>query len=289
MSALSYSSGAPGARYRATILGCGSSGGVPRPGGADGQGDWGSCDPNESRNQRTRCSLLIERAHHDTGFDDRQAVTSILVDTSPDMRQQMIAARVARLDAALLTHHHADQTHGIDDLRAFAIAQKARVPVYLDRATAGDVVERFAYCFSQVPGSGYPPILEERVITIGDTPVSIDGPAGPVAVSAFLQNHGRVDSLGFRFGALAYSSDIHTLPEESFAQLAGVKIWIVDALQMKPHKTHAHLDKALAWIDRVRPDHAILTNLHNTMDYATLQAILPENVRPAFDGMTVDF
>ena len=276
-------------KYRAVILGCGSSGGVPRPGGVDGRGDWGACDPSEPRNFRTRCSLLVERAHEPSGFDDRQAVTSVLVDTSPDLRAQMIAACAARVDAALITHHHADQTHGLDDLRAFALAQRRLIPVYLDRKTAGEVLHRFSYCFEQPAGSWYPPILEERAIPLSGEAFEIDGPAGPLSARAYLQHHGAVDSLGFRFGDLAYSSDVHELPEESFERLDGVRLWIVDALQMKPHGSHAHLEKTLEWIERVAPDHAVITNLHNTMDYRTLERILPENVKPAFDGMTLEF
>lgn len=275
-------------RFRATILGSGSSGGVPRLGGADGRGDWGSCDPSEPRNRRRRCSLLIERAHSTDGFS-RQSATTAVVDTSPDFRAQMLAAAVARLDAVVLTHDHADQTHGLDDVRAFAIRARKRVPVFLDRTTAGNVVERFRYCFEQAEGSWYPAILEERPIPRRGQEFAVSGPAGDIPFVAFLQRHGQVDSLGFRIGQLAYSSDVNALPEDSFNILEGVKIWIVDALQVAPHGTHANLETTLRWIERVKPARAILTNLHVTMDYRTLERTLPKGVEPAYDGLQVDF
>jgi len=266
---------------RAIILGSGSSGGVPRFGGPDGAGDWGTCDPNEPKNRRSRCSLLLERTN------EEGAKTSVLIDTSPDMRYQLLDARCGHLDAVLFTHHHADQCHGIDDLRVFAISQRARIPVFIDEATGGEILRRFDYCFKQKPGSFYPPILDHRVMPAYGEAFAIDGPGGPMPVTAFLQFHGGVNSLGFRAGDIAYSSDVVGMPEESFEVLEGVGTWIVDALQMKPHGTHAHLDLALEWIARVKPKHAVLTNLHVTMDYATLKGILPDNVEPAYDGMVV--
>lgn len=273
-------------RRRAIILGCGSSGGVPRLGGGDGAGDWGTCDPMEPKNRRLRCSLLVERGGD---FADREGVTSVLIDTSPDMRAQLLAARAEHIDAVLITHDHADQTHGLDDLRAFAIRKRARVPVYLDRRVAGEIVERFRYCFEQAPGSWYPAILEERSVPPCGKPFALSGPAGEIHATAFRQLHGPVDSFGYRIGDLAYSSDVAELPEDSFAVLEGVRIWIVDALQMTAHGTHAHLERTLQWITRVRPERAILTNLHNTMDYRTLRSILPPGVEPAYDGLTVEF
>jgi len=272
--------------FRITILGCGSSGGVPRFGGADGAGDWGACDPAEQKNRRTRCSILVERAHPEFGFQ-HDKVTSILVDTSPDMRAQLLAAQSSHLDAVLFTHDHADQCHGIDDLRVFAIQMRKRMPVYIDDAIAGALLKRFDYCFEQKPGSIYPSILEKIDMPPNGTVFSIDGPAGPVPVEAFLQFHGSVDSLGFRFGNIAYSSDVVGLPEESFEALAGIDTWIIDALQYKPHKTHAHLDLALEWIARIKPKRAVLTNLHVHMDYQTLIRELPLGVEPAYDGMRI--
>ena len=270
---------------KVTILGCGSSGGVPRFGGPDGAGDWGACDPAEPKNRRARCSILVQREHPDEGFALGKT-TNVLVDTSPDMRAQLLAARCSHLDAVLYTHDHADQTHGIDDLRVFAIAQRRRIPVYIDDATSGVLLKRFDYCFEQAPGSPYPAILDRRVTPACGEAFEIEGAGSPLPVVAFLQHHGNVDSLGFRFGRVAYSSDVVALPEESFDILAGVDVWIVDALQMTPHRTHAHLDLTLEWIERVQPRRAILTNLHVHMDYKTLRQSLPDYVEPAFDGMS---
>lgn len=271
---------------RAVILGCGSSGGVPRLGGEGGAGMWGDCDPDEPKNRRMRCSILVQRAHPKHRFAQGKT-TNVLVDTSPDMRAQLLAARCGHLDAVLFTHDHADQCHGIDDLRMFAIAMRKRVPTYVDNATSGAILDRFAYCFEQAPGSLYPAILEKRNMAPCGAVFDIKGAGAAQPVVAFLQNHGNVDSLGFRFGSIAYSSDVVGLPEESLEILNGVDTWIVDALQRKPHKTHAHLDLALEWIERVKPRRAILTNLHLDMDYQTLKNELPNGVEPAFDGMVV--
>lgn len=274
-------------KLRVTVLGSGSSGGVPRFGGADGAGEWGACDPDEPKNRRTRCSILVEREHPEHGFR-HDSVTSVLVDTSPDMRAQLLAARCSRLDAVLFTHDHADQCHGIDDLRVFALQMRKRIPVYIDKATSGHLLKRFDYCFEQKPGSYYPPILEKISMPTCGEDFQIEGPAGAIPALAFLQFHGGVNSLGFRFGGVAYSSDVVDLPEESFNALSGVDTWIVDALQYKPHKTHAHLDLTLEWIERVKPKRAILTNLHVHMDYQTLLRELPQGVEPAYDGMQIE-
>lgn len=274
-------------KLRVTVLGSGSSGGVPRFGGADGAGEWGACDPDEPKNRRTRCSILVEREHPEHGFR-HDSVTSVLVDTSPDMRAQLLAARCSRLDAVLFTHDHADQCHGIDDLRVFALQMSKRIPVYIDEATSGHLLKRFDYCFEQKPGSYYPPILEKISMPTCGEDFQIEGPAGAIPALAFLQFHGGVNSLGFRFGGVAYSSDVVDLPEESFNALSGVDTWIVDALQYKPHKTHAHLDLTLEWIERVKPKRAILTNLHVHMDYQTLLRELPQGVEPAYDGMQIE-
>ncbi len=274
-------------KLRVTILGSGSSGGVPRFGGPDGAGDWGACDPAEPKNRRTRCSVLVQRAHDTHGFR-HDAATSVLVDTSPDMRAQLLAARCSHLDSVLFTHEHADQCHGIDDLRVFALQMRKRIQVYIDDATSGGLLDRFDYCFAQKPGSFYPPILDKIDMPECGASFSVSGPGGEIPAIAFLQEHGSVDSLGFRFGDIAYSSDVVGLPQESFKVLEGVKTWIVDALQYKPHGTHAHLDLALEWIARVKPERAILTNLHVHMDYATLKRELPPGVEPAYDGMQID-
>ncbi|MDJ0950509.1 MAG: MBL fold metallo-hydrolase [Alphaproteobacteria bacterium] len=250
-----------------TILGCGSSGGVPRIGN-----DWGACDPAEPRNRRSRCSIL---AQHEG--------TTVLVDTSPDLRQQLLDVAVDRIDGVIYTHDHADQTHGIDDLRVLALRRRDRVDIYGDAYTLASLRGRFGYIFETPPGSGYPPIARCHEIGPG-TPVTIAG----LEIGTFGQRHGEIDSLGLRFGAIAYSCDLNGLAEDGFAALAGVRVWIVDALRYRPHPSHAHLDQTLEWIGRVKPERAILTNLHVDMDYRTLCAELPPGVEPAYDGMVIE-
>lgn len=265
-----------------TILGCGSSTGVPRLGGPDGAGDWGACDPSNPKNRRRRCSILLRRR-------DGDRLTAVLVDTSPDLREQLLGAKCAALDAALITHDHADQTHGLDDLRTIAYRMRRRVPVYSDRACLDILKKKFGYTFETPVGSEYPPIVKAHEIEPGHA-FAIEGEGGEVPVLPFAQTHGRIESLGFRFGALAYSSDVNALSEQSFAALEGVDCWIVDALRYMPHPTHANVETALEWIARVRPHRAVLTNLHMDLDYEALKRQLPPNVEPAYDGMvlTVD-
>jgi phosphoribosyl 1,2-cyclic phosphate phosphodiesterase len=267
-------------RLVVTILGCGSSGGVPRLGGVDGKGEWGACDPKNPRNRRWRCSILVQR-------ESPAGTTSLLVDTSPDMREQLLAAHVSRLDGVIITHDHADQLHGIDDLRQVFHVTHRQVDVHADRVTLETVVQRFGYCFYTPPGSVYPPILTAHVIPEPFAEFSIAGAGGAIPVLPFAQAHGEIRSLGLRFGPIAYSSDVSGLPDESFAALEGVKCWIVDALRYAPHPTHANVETALAWIARVKPRHAILTNLHSDLDYETLRRQLPAGVEPAYDGMVI--
>jgi phosphoribosyl 1,2-cyclic phosphate phosphodiesterase len=265
------------ARIEATILGCGSSAGVPRLGGPDGSGDWGDCDPANPRNRRRRCSLLLRRGG-----------TNVLVDTSPDMREQLLAARVTRLDGVLMTHPHADQTNGIDDLRPLTFIMRKRVDMYADEPALDHLRRQFSYCFETPFGTEYPPIITAHAIAEPFFPFEIDGAGGPIPVLAFWQAHGPVRSLGFRFGGLAYSSDVSDLDEFAFAALEGVETWIVDALRYRPHPTHANVETALSWIARVKPKRAILTNLHIDVDYQRLAAELPAGVEPAYDGMILD-
>ena len=257
-----------------TILGCGSSGGVPRADGA-----WGDCDPADPRNRRTRCSMLVRRP----GDANPLRQTTVLVDTSPDLRLQTATAGARRIDAVLLTHDHADQTHGIDDLRAFALRQGGPIATYMDAATERSMLHRFEYVFR---GQGeYTPICTDLPLPPLGQAWTLDGPSGPIPVTTFDQDHGGVRSVGYRFGSVVYSSDVFELPPEAFEALSGVKVWIVDALRYRPHPTHAHLAKALAWIEQVKPERAILTNLHIDMDYKTLAAQLPTGVEPAYDGL----
>jgi phosphoribosyl 1,2-cyclic phosphate phosphodiesterase len=257
-----------------TILGCGSSGGVPRP--ALG---WGDCDPSNPKNRRRRTSLLVER--HGSG-----GVTRILVDTSPDLREQLIDAEVDWLDAVLYTHEHADHTHGIDDLRALFIKHRRLIDVYLDELTAASMRARFGYCFKSPPGGEYPPIVREHSLAAGQT-VTVEGKGGPLTALPILQEHGDIPSLGFRFGGVGYSCDLSGMPAESAAALNGLDVWIVDALRYRPHPSHFSLADALAWIERLKPRRAILTNLHADLDYDVLRKALPPNVEPAFDGLTI--
>ncbi|MBN9555571.1 MAG: MBL fold metallo-hydrolase [Alphaproteobacteria bacterium] len=260
------------------ILGCGSSGGVPRLGGPDEGGNWGDCDPANPKNRRRRCSILIKRKVP-------AGETRVLVDTAPDLREQLLDARIGRLDGVLITHDHADQTHGMDDLRAIALNSGKRTDVWCDQATWKSLMTKFGYCFVQPPGSDYPPILNAHEIREPFRPFAIAGAGGPVPVLAFAQGHGQIRSLGFRFGPIAYSSDVDALDDAALAALEGVECWIVDALRRTPHPSHAHLGKSLQWIDRVKPRRAILTNMHLDMDYETLQRELPQGVEPAFDGL----
>jgi phosphoribosyl 1,2-cyclic phosphate phosphodiesterase len=258
-----------------TVLGCGSSAGVPRV----AQG-WGACDPNNPRNRRRRCSLLVQRPGN-TG------TTTVLVDASPDLREQLLSANVARIDGVLFTHDHADHTHGIDDLRPLFIHHRRRVDVYADAPTAAVLHSRFGYCFAARTGSDYPPILTDHRIAAGES-VTIEGQGGPVSALPFRQKHGDSSSLGFRFGGLAYSCDVNGIPDESLKLLQDIDVWIVDALRHKPHPSHFSLDESLAWIERVRPRRAVLTNLHTDLDYETLRRSLPAGIEPAFDGMTIE-
>lgn len=258
-----------------TILGCGSSMGVPRV--ALG---WGECDPNNPKNRRRRCSLLVTRAQ------GPEKVTRVLIDCSPDLRMQLLDAKIDRLDGVLITHEHADHTHGIDDLRPLFIKNRRQVDLYMDEPTSRAMHARFAYCFMTPPGSEYPPILNEHRIEPG-RPVAIEGQGGAIEALPVLQAHGDIPSLGFRFGRIAYSCDIKSLPDASLAAMAGLDLWIVDALRKAPHPSHMNLDEALSWIERVKPKRAILTNLHSDLDYEALRASLPAHVEPAYDGMTI--
>ena len=255
-----------------TILGCGSSGGVPRV--AMG---WGACDPSNPRNRRRRCSILVER----TGAD---GTTSVLVDTAPDCREQLIDAGVTRLDAILITHDHADHTHGLDDVRPLVIHMRRRIPIHLDARTSAVLEQRFGYVFKTPPGSLYPPLLDEHRLEIGRS-FTIDGPGGPIEGLPFDMEHGETRALGFRFGRFGYASDVSALPPESVAALRDLDILVVDALRYTRHPSHFSVEEALAVIEEVRPKRAILTNLHTDLDYAKLASELPERVEPAFDGM----
>ncbi len=257
-----------------TVLGCGSSAGVPR---ADG--NWGVCDPTDPRNLRTRCSLLVRRR----GREGPEHETTVLVDTSPDLRLQTAGAGVKRLDAILLTHDHADQTHGIDDVRAFALRNRRRTPCHMDAATHATMLRRFGYIFRGE--SGYPAICDDHLIPAHGEAWAIEGPSGAIPVVTFDQDHGAMRSVGYRFGDVAYSSDVVGLPPESINALKNLDVWIVDALRYTPHPTHAHLARTLEWVEEIKPQRTILTNMHIDLDFSSLERALPKGVEPAFDGL----
>ncbi|MEO6298451.1 MAG: MBL fold metallo-hydrolase [Paracoccaceae bacterium] len=262
------------ATLRFTILGCGSSGGVPRLGG-----DWGICDATNPKNRRRRCSMLVERIAGD-------AITRVLIDTSPDMREQLLDAQVGTLDGVVFTHSHADHTHGIDDLRQIVFNMKRRLPVWADAPTQNALISRFAYAFMQPEDSPYPPILDLHSI---DGAFDVDGPAGPIHFQPFLVDHGAMDALGFRVGPLAYLPDVVRIPDAVWPVFDGLECWVLDALRRKPHPTHAHLALSLQWIAKVQPTQAVITNMHLDMDYETLVHELPPTVSPAFDGRVITF
>ncbi len=261
---------------RLTILGCGSSTGVPKVGG-----DWGACNPANPKNRRRRCSALVEKV-------TPSGKTVALIDTSPDLREQCLDANVTYLDGVVYTHDHADHTHGIDDLRMLAYSRRRRIDVHADRRTLEFLKLRFDYCFETQPGSSYPPIVTGLEIPDGHA-VKIEGAGGPIDFSTFRQHHGDIDSLGFRIGHLAYSSDLNDLPDASLPLLEGLDVWVINTLRYTDHPTHLTLEKALWWIERMRPKRAVLTHLHVDLDYDELSSRLPSHVVPAHDGLTIDF
>ena len=248
------------------ILGCGTSTGVPRIGN-----DWGSCDPSEPRNRRTRASILVETE-----------TTRILIDTSPDMRAQLLDADTVDIDAVIWTHDHADHCHGIDDLRQLFHVKGKPVDGYARPETLRSLNDRFAYAF--LGRDGYPP-----TVTGHDLPDRLE--IGDLSVSIVDQPHGNITSAGIRLDAknasAAYSTDVNAMTEAMETLFKGVDIWIVDALRERPHPTHANLHQTMSWIERVRPRRAILTHMDQSMDYATLSATLPAGIEPGYDGMEI--
>jgi phosphoribosyl 1,2-cyclic phosphate phosphodiesterase len=252
---------------KVTILGCGASTGVPAIGP-----NWGECDPSDARNRRRRASVLVETGGR-----------AILIDTSPDLREQLIDARVTRVDAVLMTHAHADHLHGIDDIRQLNRLMDAAIPLWADAKTLAEIRRRFGYVLEPPPEPGhfYKPTLVPNEIT---GPFAVRG----VPVTPFAQNHGFSTTLGFRIGPMAYSTDVTELDEAAFAAIAGVELWIVDCMRRAPHPTHSHLDKTLGWIERVRPRRAVLTHMDQSLDYAALSAELPAGVEPGCDGLAIE-
>ena len=249
-----------------TILGCGSSGGVPLIGNI-----WGPCDPNDSRNIRRRVSILVKKNKK-----------TFLVDTSPDLRMQMLDAKVKDVDAVLYTHSHADHVHGIDDLRAFCWQRKDNkpLPIYSDQYTIDQITNRFDYAFENKYGPAVPS-LAANTISIGNN--TIQG----VNVEAIKQIHGKGFSLGYRFDNVAYSTDVNNLPNESMEQLKDLDLWIVDCVRYEPHYSHSHFDQTISWIKQLKPKKAILTHMGHWLDYNDLKNKCPDNVEPGIDGMVI--
>lgn len=260
---------------RFTILGCGASTGVPRI-----DGNWGDCDPANPKNRRRRCCMLAQRFGQD-------GVTSVLVDTGPDLREQILSANIQKLDAVLYTHDHADHTHGIDDLRILTYRNKKLIDVYFDMPTGEILQKRFDYCFATPPGSNYPPIVRPHIVEAGQM-IAINGAGGEMNILPFKQQHGDIDSLGFRIGGLAYSPDICGLPDESLEFLQGLDVWIVDGLRYSRHPSHFSVEEAVEWVGRIRPKRAVITHLTMDLDYETLRRNLPEGIEPAYDGMQIE-
>ncbi|OJV01385.1 MAG: phosphoribosyl 1,2-cyclic phosphodiesterase [Shinella sp. 65-6] len=258
---------------RFTILGCGSSPGVPRI-----TGDWGACDRANPKNRRTRAAFLVEQF-------GPEGKTTVVVDTGPDFRTQMIAAGVESIDAVLYTHAHADHIHGIDDIRGFVLQTHRQVPIWADAATMERIREGFGYCLRTPVGSMYPPIVTENLIDPMDAPVTIDGRGGAITFQPLLQVHGSIHSLGFRIGDVAYCSDISDFPEKTVPRLRGLDMLVIDALQYRFHSSHLSLGQALEWIERLKPARAILTHMHVPLDYDTVQKETPAHVEPAYDGL----
>lgn len=260
-----------------TILGCASSGGVPRVGGSTQRDRWGDCDPNNPKNRRRRCSVLLERR-------GPGGSTFCVIDSGPDFREQMLTADVPSIDAIVYTHEHADHLHGIDDLRPFALAQRSRIRVFMDERTYDRARAAFGYVFETPTGSSYPPILERRTIDHG-TPVEVDGPGGSIVLTPVPVVHGDITALGFRVADTLYLPDVSSVPRTSMAHFTGLETLILDALRYRPHGSHFNVERALAFHDEVKAKRTILTNLHIDLDHDRLSAETPDAVTPAFDGL----
>ena len=255
---------------RVTVLGSGSSGGTPQAGTG-----WGKCDPTNPKNRRRRPSILVKTDE-----------TSILVDTSPDLREQLLDADVTHLDAVLFTHAHADHLHGIDDLRGINRAMKTTIDAYADEDTLEAIYQRFGYVFAPLPKNAtsiFKPLLVPHALKDRDT-----FQIGDIPITGFIQSHGFSQTMGFRIGNVGYTTDVVELPDHAFEILAGIDVWIIGTLIDRPHPTHADVDKALVWIDRVGPKKGYLTHLSQGLDHAELEAYLPAHVEPTYDGLIIE-
>ena len=256
-----------------TILGCGSSAGVPRVGN-----DWGACDPANPKNRRRRCSILATRK-------TAAGATTVLVDTTPDLREQMLSSAVDHLDAVWFTHDHADHTHGVDDIRPFFLMSKKRIPVWADTSTMRTMESRFGYCF--LSSNEYPAIAELHETTPYQ-PLIAQGAGGSITATPIPVRHGSIEALCFRFGDAAYMPDVNGLPDAARAALQGLDLLIIDALRYKRHPSHYSLEETLAVIAELKPRRSVITNMHIDLDYETLCRELPQGVVPAFDGLILD-
>lgn len=252
---------------KVTVLGCGASWGVPAIGP-----DWGRCDPADPRNRRRRCSLLVESCDQ-----------KLLIDAAPDLREQLLDAGIARLDAVLLTHAHADHLHGIDDLRIVNRLIGKSLPLHANAEALAEVERRFGYALlPPVPGR---PLYRPALVA---HPIAGPFVAAGMPVVPFAQDHGYSTTLGFRIGPVGYSTDVTRLDDDAFTALAGVELWIVDCMRRAPHPTHSHLAQTLAWIERVRPRRAVLTHMDQSLDYRELSAELPVGIEPGYDGLAIE-
>lgn len=263
-------------RLKFTILGCGSSPGVPRP-----NGDWGACDPDNRKNYRYRSSMLVEKISHNG------KKTTVVIDTGPDFRAQMLMAEVKHIDGVVYTHGHADHIHGIDDLRSFVMSQHQLMAIYAEKHTLRRLNEGFGYCFKTPDGSSYPPILEAREITPYHS-FQIRGEGGAIEFLPLTQIHGDICSLAFRIGSIGYCTDVNQFPNATAQCLKNLDVLIIDALQYRQHPSHFCVDEALEWIKALQPKRAILTHMHVRLDYESLKSALPENIEPAFDGLVFE-
>ncbi len=261
-------------KFRFVILGCGSSGGVPRLGN-----DWGQCDPKNPKNRRLRCSMLVQRIN-------THGTTSVLIDSGPDMRQQLLRIGIKTLDAVLYTHYHADHVNGIDDLRMVAINIRKRLPVWADECTSDKLKSSFSYIFETPQGSNYPPILELNTIK---GKIDINGAGGTISFLPLQVNHGELNALGFKINSLAYIPDVYEINYETWPLLKNLKVLIIDALRRAPHQSHTHLGKTLSWIEKLKPEVAYLTDMHSDLDYDTILNETPQDVEPAYDGLELEF
>jgi phosphoribosyl 1,2-cyclic phosphate phosphodiesterase len=242
-------------------------------GGADGHGDWGACDPNEPRNRRSRSSILLQ---------DRGA--TLLVDTSPDMRTQLLAAAVTRVDAILFTHPHADHVTGLDDVRMLNRLADGPLDAFATQGTLNELRRRFDYAFMPWEKPNFfRPVLTPQVVSPGQTVT-----AGGIEVGLFEQDHGFITSLGLRVGGFGYSTDAVALDETAFATLAGVEVWVVGCFQREAHRTHAWVARVLDWVARLQPRRAVLTHMGPDLDWAWLRNTLPPGVEPGHDGMILE-